>query len=280
MSSPPAVPERNGKRADGPAAAVPLVLTQRVVSRPELVLAPAAEPLERVGRLAVADEEVLEHVAAVLRRHPSFAQQINRAYRTGTDPPTPSPRAQRRGTSAWFESVAGVEGQRGGQRGGESSHGAPLALRHRNTSESEVSGEPSQRGWRPVWRRSFYVLTTTALLAISGQVYQERKQRLDFEEQRERMRTASLSFGQAVRSALTMQSGLIVVNLVLAMRGVQASGTFPDAPGPSAAAQLSNARVAPVAPVRSTLFACLLGRGRLRLCSFHSLGRPRLCFFS
>jgi hypothetical protein len=228
MSLPPEASQR--KRADGPAAPAELVLTQRVISRPELVLAPATDTLERAGGFAVADEEVLQHVAAVLRRHPSFAQQINRINR-GTEPPTPSPRPRRRGTSSWFGGGTGRERHGGGQRGGGSS--PSKQLRHGDGSHGDAPGDPSQRGWRRVWRRSFYVMTTTALLAISGQVYQERKQRLDFEEQRERMRSASRSFGQAVRSALTMQSGLILVNLVLAMRGVQASGASTGLPGQS-----------------------------------------------
>lgn len=197
----------------------PLVLTARdvLVSRPELVIAsPPDQQLERRATapagLAIADEEVLEQVAAVLRRHPSFAQQITRAYRPGTNPPTPSPRPRRDEAGSWAN---------GRRSGGHRGHNAPLSLRHRNISESDVSGEPSQRGWKKVWRRSFYVITTTALVAISGQVYQERRQRLEYEEQRERLRNDSLTFGQAVRSALTMQSGLILVNMVLAARGVQ-----------------------------------------------------------
>lgn len=206
----------------------PLVLTARdvLVSRPELVIAsPPDQQLERRATapagLAIADEEVLEQVAAVLRRHPSFAQQITRAYRPGTNPPTPSPRPRRDEAGSWAN---------GRRSGGHRGHNAPLSLRHRNISESDVSGEPSQRGWKKVWRRSFYVITTTALVAISGQVYQERRQRLEYEEQRERLRNDSLTFGQAVRSALTMQSGLILVNMVLAARGVQVRCTRQPCP--------------------------------------------------
>mmetsp|Transcript_43173 Transcript_43173/g.140021 ORF Transcript_43173/g.140021 Transcript_43173/m.140021 type:complete len:287 (-) Transcript_43173:40-900(-) len=185
---------------------------------PESAIAPVQAP--------PTDEAVLERVSAVLRRHPSFARQIVKHLKTaGPSPPTtppgggsPSPfkAVERR---AWFSSPLSASRSSGSATtpAAASATGGSSSIGKTGRSTSAVEGAPSTRGWRPVWRRSFYVVTTLSLVALSRQVYTERRKRLEYENLKARSRT----FGQAVRSALTMQTGLVVVNLVLAARGVQ-----------------------------------------------------------
>ncbi|EOD05496.1 hypothetical protein EMIHUDRAFT_199289 [Emiliania huxleyi CCMP1516] len=190
---------------------------------PESAIAPVQAP--------PTDEAVLERVSAVLRRHPSFARQIVKHLKTaGPSPPTTPPTTPPGGGSpspfkvverrAWFSSPLSASRSSGGATtpaAASATGSGSASIGKTGRSTSAVEGAPSTRGWRPVWRRSFYVVTTLSLVALSRQVYTERRKRLEYETLKARSRT----FGQAVRSALTMQTGLIVVNLVLAARGVQ-----------------------------------------------------------
>jgi len=180
----PQAPPKRQRHSGGPVEAARASSELVVLPSPPVIsLPPLPEPLDAAtlrDGLGVADELVLMHVEAVLRRHPSFAQQITRAYGAGASAAaaaTPSPRRSD-GQSNWFTDPTA-------RRRHTTSASPRLLGLQMGRSTSEITGEPSQRGWKRIWRRSFYVMTTTALLAISGQVYQERSQRLEYEQQRE-----------------------------------------------------------------------------------------------
>jgi len=102
-----------------------------------------------------------------------------------------------------------------------------LADSDRSPPALRRSHSPSKRGWRKTARRSFYVLVTAALVLLAvctGKIasaertrlaeQQRQFERLRYETQQGELRTVS-------KGALTLQCSLIVLNVILAVRGVQ-----------------------------------------------------------
>ena len=181
----------------GALSGIPLVRRGRALSGdtglkhlrrlPESAIAPVQAP--------PTDEAVLERVSAVLRRHPSFARQIVKHLKTaGPSPPTTPPTTPPGGGSpspfkvverrAWFSSPLSASCSSGGATtpaAASATGSGSASIGKTGRSTSAVEGAPSTRGWRPVWRRSFYVVTTLSLVALSRQVYTERRKRLEYE---------------------------------------------------------------------------------------------------
>ena len=89
------------------------------------------------------------------------------------------------------------------------------------------SGSPT-RGWRPVYRRTFYVLVVAALLAVTMWVQQVAAQGADtarqIGEEQEALRSRSLelkSSQRQLRNAVAGNALLMGLNVLLAVRGVQ-----------------------------------------------------------
>ena len=158
------------------------------MAAPEEAASSSALALDRIS-----DKVFLDHLTKVLTRHPSFLHSLNSPSLRYTPPNTPT-------------------------------HNA----RQHNRLSRLSDGGPAQFGLRKWSRRFFYIAVTFTLLMLAthiGRLYAiEKATQAEYElVKRERLerQKQSKNLGQVVRSALTMQSGLIAVNLILAFRGVQ-----------------------------------------------------------
>ena len=90
-----------------------------------------------------------------------------------------------------------------------------------------LAGGPT-RGWRPIYRRTFYVLIVVALLAVTFKIHSlqlssvELAQQLDREKSELNVRSDELVLrGRHLRNAVAGNMLLIVLNALFAVRGVQ-----------------------------------------------------------
>lgn len=190
------------------------------------------------GRRRSDTAELIDTLRTLLRRHPSYADKLGVVMKddaTSADgvprnavPPPLSSRASSEASSTYV-----TDDEEGSVP--QSPVSPPLmspaasakaekdwqSARKPRARSLSFSGQRLRGGFHPVWRRTFYVLVTLALLLLGRELwriksYERERQMRDAEE-----RQVSRTFRQIFSNTVAVQAALIAVNLCLAVRGVQ-----------------------------------------------------------
>jgi hypothetical protein len=204
------------------------------------------------GRRRSDTAELIDTLRTLLRRHPSYADKLGVVMKddaTSADgvprnavPPPLSSRASSEASSTYV-----TDDEEGSVP--QSPVSPPLmspaasakaekdwqSARTPRARSLSFSGQRLRGGFHPVWRRTFYVLVTLALLLLGRELwriksYERERQMRDAEE-----RQVSRTFRQIFSNTVAVQAALIAVNLCLAVRGVQvtAARQRPHRPPPA-----------------------------------------------
>uniref|UniRef100_A0A7S0LEH6 Uncharacterized protein n=1 Tax=Coccolithus braarudii TaxID=221442 RepID=A0A7S0LEH6_9EUKA len=98
-------------------------------------------------------------------------------------------------------------------------HLSQQLLLPRRTSSQD--GGPSSSGVRKYVRRTFYVGVTLALLFLASYIHQSRQQVLELKQYQESCSTEDAITTTLARSTIIVQTALVCVNVILAVRGVK-----------------------------------------------------------
>ena len=202
------------------------------------------------GRRRSDTAELIDTLRTLLRRHPSYADKLGVVMKddaTSADgvprnavPPPLSSRASSEASSTYV-----TDDEEGSVP--QSPVSPPLmspaasakaekdwqSARKPRARSLSFSGQRLRGGFHPVWRRTFYVLVTLALLLLGRELwriksYERERQMRDAEE-----RQVSRTFRQIFSNTVAVQAALIAVNLCLAVRGVQVTAAARAAPPPA-----------------------------------------------